>query len=121
MGDCGVCIRGDYEVADIFEQTIDFVGRKEHKCCECGEHIPAGAKHEKIDMLYDGHWAHFRTCSVCAEIAEAFQCDGRVPTALWEDMWEVMDGLTTGCFSRLKTPEAKAKLQRRWMEWKLGR
>jgi hypothetical protein len=37
---------------------------------------------------------------------------------LWPDMEEVFGKLTTSCFDKLQTPEAKAELRRRWMEWK---
>jgi len=68
--------------------------------------------------VYDGSAHTYKTCPVCAEIAKAFQCDARIPGELWEGMYEVMGSITTGCFDRLSTPEAKAELERRWMEWK---
>ena len=117
MGDCGVCIHADYETADMFE-VKEVKCRKDRYCCECGKVIPAKTPHEQIDMLFDGKWWHYHTCDICAEIAGAFMCDGRVPRSLWEGMYDVMDALTTSCFDRLKTPQAKAELQRRWQEWK---
>lgn len=117
MSDCGVCCYSDYEPCAIYEESV-LTARKDHKCCECGERIPKGSEYELRDMLFDGEWHHYKTCMICVEIGQAFCCDGRVATLLWEMMNEIMGELKTSCFDRLKTTEAKAELQRRWMEWK---
>jgi hypothetical protein len=33
----------------------------------------------------------------------------------------VFPEMTTTCYDRLKTPEAKVELQRRWAEWKFNK
>ena len=117
MSDCGVCCYNDYDPCEVYKERIP-KSRKDHKCCECGERIPKGSEYELRDMLFYGKWHHYKTCLICAEIGQAFCCHGRVATLLWELMSEVMDQLKSSCFDRLKTPEAKVELQRRWMEWK---
>jgi len=38
---------------------------------------------------------------------------------LWDYMQEdAFEHLTAACFNKLKTPQDKAELRRRWMEWK---
>jgi hypothetical protein len=128
MGDCGVCLYlSDSCAGQIDDVTIVHL-EKEQRCCECRRIVPAGTKieeaswYEECDEDEDGNREQkepIYTCLVCAEIADAFYCDGRMYNAdLWEAMAEVMGELNTSCFDRLKTPEAKAELQRRWMEWK---
>ncbi len=118
--DCGVCLySGD---ADGFSEFFDVtfpVARKSHKCSECGRKIVPGEKYEYTRGKFDGDFWQEKTCLICAEIADAFYCDGRMYGGmLWESMDDVMGELTTSCFDKLKTPEAKAELQRRWMVWK---
>jgi hypothetical protein len=77
----------DTEPADIFKQD-QVVARKSHRCCECGDTIQPGRSYERITMLADGHWYHYATCGICAQIAAATQSCGRVPGVLWEDIHE---------------------------------
>lgn len=125
MSDCNLCIsNGDY-----FDGPADLCGsiirtaRKPHKCCECGKTIQPKEKYEYYSILYDGRWTNYNTCLVCREIGEAFCCDGRLFGELWSSFHEadIWPYLTTSCFDKLTTPEAKAELQRRWMEWKFER
>jgi len=122
MSDCGVCIStGDYfdGTADVYQSDIR-KARKPHKCCECNEAIKVGDKYEYYSILFDGRWTHHNTCLICMEIGEAFCCDGRLFGELWSgfDESEVWPALTTSCFDKLQTPEAKEELRRRWMQWK---
>lgn len=119
MSDCGVCLtRGD-ERAEVWNKSLRKV-RKDHKCCECRAVIARGMTCVYVSMLWDGDWYRYYTCSTCAEIREAFSCDGETCGMLWEDFADggLFAALTTTCFDRLKTPAAKAALQLRWMEWK---
>jgi len=120
MSDCGVCIGGgDYDGSyEFYEQEIR-TARKTHRCIECRREIPVGEKYERVAGKFDGDFFSDCTCMPCAEIAEAFYCDGpRIAHCLWDDMDAVMGDLTTSCFDKLKTPEAKAFLRWRWMKWK---
>lgn len=121
MSDCGVCVMADCDEPFEFSVRTFPVARKEHKCSECNKVIQRGEKYERVVGKYDGDIEAFKTCLVCAEIADTFSCDGRMYGGyFWEsfDEGECWQALTTGCFTKLKTPEAKAELQRRWMEWK---
>jgi hypothetical protein len=137
MSDCGVCL---YSSSDDWEGYIDdaniVTSECDQKCCECGDVVPTGSlieeaswmdesEYEDAELDEDGEPIELPvkpkiyTCLICAEIADAFYCEGRVYcSGLWEALGEVYDQLSTSCFGRLKTPEAKAKLQREWMKWK---
>lgn len=135
MSDCGVCLYSDESSWDGYIDQADVVTlEREQKCCECGKKVPAGQDiEEAIWMQDEDEWEineqgepiepeaknPIYTCLLCAEIADAFYCDGRVYNGdLWDAMSEAFDGLSTTCFDRLKTPEGKAELRRRWIEWK---
>src|SRR5579863_6192523 len=120
MSDCGVCIVVcDFDGIPEFHDVSWPKAREPHKCLECKRVIPVGAKYERSVGKFDGEFFADSTCAECSEIAEAFSCDGkRIIGTLWEDMESVMRELTTTCFDRLTTPEAKAYLRERWMQWK---
>jgi predicted RNA-binding Zn-ribbon protein involved in translation (DUF1610 family) len=119
MSDCGVCIYAD---ADGYSELCDVTirkARKPHRCSECGRQIKVGEKYEHYWGKWEGETAAIDTCIICSEIANAFYCDGRLyGGGLWDSMAYVMGELTTSCFDKLETPEAKAELRRRWMAWK---
>jgi len=137
MSDCGVCL---YSNENDWEGYIDsaqiVTSNHDQKCCECNKVIPAGSQIEEASWMDESEYNdverdedgepterpskdNIYTCLICAEIANAFYCDGRVYCSdLWEALSEVFSELSVSCFERLKTPEAKAELQRRWMEWK---
>ena len=121
MSDCGVCI-GNYGDGDCTGYRCVIVkAGQEWTCSECGCKIPKKTKYELASWFYaDGDgFGNCKTCLICAEIADAFMCGGRWHgSILWDSMFDLHDKLTTSCFDRLKTPEAKAELQKRWMEWK---
>lgn len=134
MNDCGVCLTMDCdEIAFDIDQEL-VVSDGSIKCCECNKKIPKDVKYE-VATLYFGdqdaeeeegadetseRWSDtYKTCVICAEIAEAFYCGGRVyGGCLWDSMDYVWEELTTSCFDKLQTPEAKAELRRRWIVWK---
>jgi hypothetical protein len=123
MSDCGVCLSSGYDFGDNGFMKFSASFKTPMECCECGKMISAGVEHEKARYQDDdGNWKTQHTCPVCAEIAWAFFCDGvRLYSALWEYMEEVYGDMTTGCLQKLKTPEAKKELLRRWNEWKFSR
>jgi hypothetical protein len=139
--ECNVCICSD---ADGHDGSIDsheiITCDRAHRCSECGIKVPAGSPIEEATWYGDDdpdEWEidendepieperkePIYTCVVCAEIANAFYCegDGRIFGGdLWDAMaeGEIYAGLNSACFDRLTTPEAKAELRRRWMQWK---
>jgi len=119
MSDCGVCIFSGYEgEANDFMSDEVRRARKPYRCCECGRNIAVGEKHEYARGASGGDFWAERTCLICSEIRKAFCCDGWIYGSLWDGMHWVMGELKTSCFDKLKTPEAKGELQRRWMKWK---
>src|ERR1700679_2736602 len=117
MSDCGVCLYSDCELSGSgdFCDISYRKARKPHKCCECGKVINPGEKYEHYWGKFDGDTAAIDTCIICAEIADAFYCDGRIFNGeLWCRMHDVMGELTTSCFDKLQTPAAKEELRRRW-------
>lgn len=119
-----------YDYEHHIDSTAVVTLDHDQKCSECGCNVPSGAQIEQADW-YDGDGDYddeeqgitdrppIFTCLVCAEIADAFYCEGRIyGGGLWDAMHEVMGELNTSCLNRLKTPAAKAELQRRWMKWK---
>jgi len=121
MSDCGVCLSGwDGDSYNEFCDQKIRKARKPHTCSECKKPISPGERYEHAVGKSDGDMWAFDTCLACAEIAEAFYCDGRLfGGMLWEEMREtVFPHMTTGCLDRLFTAAAKAELLRRWNEWK---
>jgi hypothetical protein len=119
VGDIVCCplSEGD-EPARVFNESTP-IARREHKCCECDEIIPKGARYELARGLWDGRWSTFKTCLSCVEIRDHFGCEGWVYEMLWSDLEEnffpdmkaggpCMDGLS---------PSAKARLFERRIAW----
>lgn len=122
MSDCGVCIGGfgDGEAPEFYESSTP-KARKEHECDECRRTIHVGEKYRYIAGKWDGDFETFKICLLCEEIRRSFKCDdGVTPIGyLMEDMNEALfPNLTTACFDRLQTPEAKQHLRALWMAWK---
>jgi len=120
MSDCGVCI-GDGDI-DGFAEFCDITrpkARKDHHCEECGRVIPKGAVYVRHVGKFDGDLFCVKTCVVCNEIADAFSCEyGVAHGQLWSEMEAVFSRLTTTCFDKLSTSEAKTYLRQRWMQWR---
>lgn len=120
MSDCGVCVTsGENDDCTGYRCVIVKAG-KDWTCSECGRKIPKGTKYELASwFFYSGGGNNAKTCLICAEIANAFQCGGRWHGQdFWDRMEDVYEKLTTSCFDKLKTPEAKSELRYRWMRWK---
>lgn len=61
-----MCFTGD-ESPTVFAERIRRA-RKEHRCRECRETIPAGAIYTAIFGVWDGERAYFKICSACEEL-----------------------------------------------------
>ena len=121
MSDCGVCVYYDDNASYEDFSSERAPTTQEEECQECGKPLPSGTLHIFAQGDFDGEHFEHHVCLICHEIMEAFCCEGiTYGGVFWsmpmdDDIWE---GLTTACFDKLKTPEAKAELRRRWMEWK---
>ena len=122
MSNCGVCIGGgEYDGCYEFQSSSFPRARKQRWCVECRKAIQPGERYQKFVGKFDGTFFSEDTCAICAEIRDALSCGGN--SSIFGEMWgEIRDyvfpTMTTGCFDRLETPEAKKELQRRWIEWK---
>lgn len=124
MSDCGVCIGGgDYDGCPEFYSMEYPRARKQHRCGECGKTIEIGERYQRFSGKFDGDMFWEKTCENCAEIRDGFTCYAPPPFgSLWSEMVEyVFPLMTTSCFDKLKTPEDKAFLQGKWIEWKFER
>lgn len=122
MRDCGVCL-SRYDGESDFVKSENRKAKKNYACSECGKVIPKGSLYEYASGKSEGQFWTFRTCLICAEIAEAFYCDGRLfGGMLWEEMNDyAFENMTTGCLDRLTTAAAKEELVRRWNDWKFSK
>ena len=94
--------------------------RKSYTCCECRGTIQRGDRYECFSGKWERGVQTYRTCDQCQNIRESLYCEGWSFGQLWEDIEEQIfreTGLTVACIDKLTTPEAKAFLQRRWMEF----
>jgi hypothetical protein len=121
MSDCRCSIgsEGDGEYPE-FSDVRHVKARKTHQCCECGKDIQRGETYQYWVGKFDGEMGYEKTCLICAEIRSSFSCEA---WPLFGYMWaEIKDHmfpeLTTACYDRLSTPEARSIVQRRWREWK---
>lgn len=78
-------------VCDLDLEPPEFIcvslkkARKNHKCCECGEIIPAGNQYQYISGKWDGDFLTFKTCATCAAIRSDYCCCyGDLRTDLWQ-------------------------------------
>ena len=121
MGDCGVCIGydGDGEYPE-FSEIRTPKAKRVHKCTECDRDILPGERYQYYIGKFDGDFCTEKTCSQCAEIRAAFSCEEwPMFGELWNEIIEFMfPVITTACYDKLSTPEAKAKVRDRWMQWK---
>ncbi|OEU66208.1 MAG: hypothetical protein BA863_09200 [Desulfovibrio sp. S3730MH75] len=44
--------------------------RKQHVCCECGSTIDKGEKYQRVEGMWEGDFATFKTCMFCIEAKE---------------------------------------------------
>ena len=116
--DCG-CIYLDVD-SDAVEVVTMRMARKAHRCLECRRDIQPGQRYEVRAQFAEGSASTFKTCSVCAEIRNAFFCSGWYYGDVWQQVRESMfedRGLTSACLEKLATVEAKQFLQQRWWTW----
>lgn len=123
-GGCDVCLgdEPDGEYCEFYEAKI-VTAKKSHKCIECDIEIKPGQRYEVVSGFFDGEFFRQKTCLLCAELREAFCCDGSqiMQTMLWETITEnLFPRMTTGCLQKIKTAEAKQFLIDRWNKWKFG-
>jgi hypothetical protein len=124
VSDCNACIytgADDLDPPDFIKSTF-VTARKERKCCECKATIKRGQEYERTAGKWNGSMGHHDTCLVCAEIREAFCCDGWVYGQLWEDALNgnFFKTMTTGCLEKLSTAAAKEFLIKQWNDWKFS-
>lgn len=125
MSECGVCIGGyDSDGSCEFYDIRWPKAKKEHRCEDCNRVIAKGENYQRVAGKFDGEFFAVSTCAVCVEIRNAFTCTeydqvGPPPGELWNDIREQMfPVITTACYDKLQTPEAKAYLRDRWLKWK---
>lgn len=119
MSECDVCIGGnDYDGPEFWDcKTV--TARKDYTCRECKRPIPKGTNHERVVGKWEGDFSTIRTCLDCADIRDGLTCgNGFLYGALWSDIREVSDQLTTACFNKITRASAKAYLVERWRQWK---
>jgi hypothetical protein len=115
-------LTGFDDIVTEFFTSKDVRARKPHKCYECDRTIEVGETYQRCSMKCDGELGSYCTCLTCAEIRHAFYCEYETIGDFWSQMRDyVFPEMTTGCLDKLKTPEAKKELLRRWNEWKFSR
>lgn len=60
------------EPCDVWREGQVQRSRKPHRCCECGDVIPAGSRYCYAFSVYDGMPNTFRRCASCATLAELY-------------------------------------------------
>jgi hypothetical protein len=120
MSDCNVCLTYDGDVNTEFIHQRIVVARKEYRCCECGAAIRIADKYERSSGKSDGDLWAYKTCLPCAEIGNAFFCEGRwFGGILWDEMQEqAFPTMNIECLKKLGTAAAKEFLIQKWNEWK---
>lgn len=96
--------------------TIETAG-----CAKCDDEMPLIDDHHHSDGSVCVVMYCEKTCGVCAEIRSAFTCDEGAGPAfgnLWSDLTDCFRDLSTTCFDRLESVDAKKYLRERWMTWK---
>ena len=91
LGQPCVCV---YEYADHgpeFSCTTFPVAAKEHECCECGEVISKGTKHEVVKGKWDGYFSQHRTCMACKNVRDNMMSCGWVYGELWHDIRQAFE------------------------------
>ena len=97
----------------------EVTARKAHKCGECDESIPAGARYERYVVFEDGSAEAFKTCLSCVEIRDHFACNGWLFGCVWDDIEQnFYPEMRAGgeCLKGL-SPAAKGRLFERRLAW----
>jgi hypothetical protein len=123
MSDCGVCIGSDDYDCELEFYDIKWPkAKKDHRCCECRRVIVKGEEYEKWTGKWDGSLSRYKTCLLCHEIRESFNCgNSTIFGELWSEMRDyIFPIMNTACFDKIESVEAKAYLQSKWMDWKFS-
>lgn len=110
---------GDDAPATAYSQ-VEVKAAKEHRCTECRETIPKGARYERTKGLWDGAWSTYKTCLSCVEIRNHFACGhGWLFGEVWSQIEEYFfPDMNAGgpCMEGL-SPAAKGRLFERRLKW----
>jgi len=81
---------------------------KEHRCGECGDTIPRGAKYEYVKGRWEGDFDEYKTCLTCVEIRSEIFCSYYYEN-VWDDLKE--NGFEPNMARLMNfSPEAQKKL-----------
>lgn len=61
----------DIDTASIVHRCSQVVARKDHRCCSCGEPIPAGHRYSYTFSIWDGNNYIYKRCLRCDVIFKA--------------------------------------------------
>jgi hypothetical protein len=64
-----MCFYDDGERPAVFVQAMP-VAQRGHWCSECGHIIHPGERYERVEGLWEGYWARFKTCGSCLALRE---------------------------------------------------
>jgi hypothetical protein len=116
---CPLSGRGDADGYTEAHTSTVRRARKEHRCAECRETIPAGARYEYQSGIWEGDPFSHKTCLSCVEIRDHFACDGYIYGELWNDLEQnFFPDMKAGgpCMEGL-SPAAKGRLFERRLKW----
>ena len=109
MSDCACIYVEDFDPAEFCNSRI-VTAKKKHECCECDKEILPGSKYEYAAGSWEGHFAVYKTCSVCLELRNEFFCESwfftQVREYLYNHIQEVDGDLGEGCLCDL-SPDAR--------------
>jgi len=92
MSNCScvsTCVDEDY-AADIYNSKI-VTARKEHKCGECSKTISPKEEYEVVNILRDGTFRMYKTCTDCVSIRNVFFCNGWIFKNIMDDIRKHID------------------------------
>jgi hypothetical protein len=119
--ECGVSFDGDYENDNELYVETWRRARKLHKCGECKQAIPAGARYLRVVGKSDGRVWTCLLCEPCNEILHEFTAGAwEFGGQIWENFdqtWAEVVPLQP-CLNRLTTVQAKTKLRDMWLAHK---
>lgn len=104
------------EYATVWREGRIGATRTPHRCCECGDTIPVGARCCQAASLYDGAWSTMYHCVPCAVLAE-YVAEVLKSCPLWGGLSEVSHEAgvsfyvyrTTGRFSLYDSDEEETE------------
>lgn len=126
MSCADVCLSMDHD-GNKFQSSQLRKARKPHKCCECGETIPAGATYEYYSACScDGDFFDAKTCVICLDIRNALVCGMWIFEMLWESIEEEvfpawLASSPIDCLAKVETLAARNVLRQRFAAWKHDR